>query len=79
MSGNSLATLPYVHSRAMREKTGGRALRDSEAVRGNPGLCLEPECIDPAEPGWGDFTAGRGLMPVWELWQRGWACSIWEG
>lgn len=40
------------------------ALRDSEAVRGNPGLCLEPECIDPAEPGgshcWQGLDASLG-------------------
>lgn len=44
----------------MKEKTGGRALRNSEAVGRSPGLCLEPECIDPAEPGWGDLTADGG-------------------
>lgn len=58
MSGDSLATLPYAHRWAVKEKMGGR---DSEAVGRSPGLCLEPECVDPAEPGWGDLTTGRGF------------------
>lgn len=61
MSGDSLATLPCAHRWAVKEKTGGRALRDSEAVGRSPGLCLEPECMGPAEPGWGDLTADRGF------------------